>query len=69
LAAQYATVAVISRQQQQDVSSSAQVTVVHMQRDLFDELVAFHQRLAANQQDLPEEAARVLRDNLWNLYD
>jgi hypothetical protein len=36
---------------------------------LFDVLVDFHQRLASAQQDLPEDAARILRDNLWELYD
>ena len=37
--------------------------------NLFDELLDFHQHLAAAQVDLPEEAARVLYKNLWQLYD
>jgi len=37
--------------------------------NLFDELLTFHQQLAASQRDLPEDATRVLRDRLWQLYD
>ena len=36
---------------------------------LFDDLLNFHQQLTSSQQDLPEEAARLLRENLWSLYD
>jgi hypothetical protein len=53
-----------------DVSrnSSLQVTTA-ARTDLFDNLLQFHQRLATSQQDLPEDAARLLRENLWQLYD
>jgi len=51
-------------------SSTTQLTSVVADKDeLFNELVRFHQRLADAQKDLPEEAARVLRENLWQLYD
>lgn len=49
-------------------NSSLQVTTA-TRTDLFDDLLDFHQRLAGSQQDLPEDAARVLRENLWQLYD
>jgi hypothetical protein len=49
-------------------NSSLQVTTA-TPTDLFDNLLEFHQRLASSQQDLPDEAARLLRENLWQLYD
>lgn len=49
-------------------NSSLQVTTA-TRTDLFDDLLEFHQRLASSQQDLPEDAARLLRENLWQLYD
>jgi hypothetical protein len=49
-------------------NSTLQVTTA-TRADLFDDLVEFHQRLATSQQDLPEDAARLLRENLWQLYD
>jgi hypothetical protein len=49
--------------------SSLQITSVAADHDLFNELVEFHARLAGVQKPLPEEAARVLRENLWSLYD
>jgi hypothetical protein len=49
-------------------NSTLQVTTA-THTDLFDELLEFHQRLASSQQDLPEGAARLLRENLWQLYD
>ena len=49
-------------------NSSLQVTTA-TRIDLFDDLLEFHQRLASSQQDLPEDAARLLRENLWQLYD
>lgn len=49
-------------------NSTLQVTTA-THTDLFDELLQFHQRLASSQQDLPEDAARLLRENLWQLYD
>jgi hypothetical protein len=49
-------------------NSSFHVTTA-TRSDLFDDLLEFHQRLASSQQDLPEEAARLLRENLWQLYD
>ncbi len=66
LALQCANVAHI----QADVNpnSSRQVTTA-TRTDLFDDLLEFHQRLAGSQQDLPEDAARLLRENLWQLYD
>jgi len=36
---------------------------------LIDELGAFSAKLAAAQRDLPADAAKVLRENLWMLYD
>ena len=39
------------------------------QDNLLRELIDFHVRLAASQKDLPEDAARVLRDKLWDLYE
>lgn len=39
------------------------------QENLLLKLVDFHVRLAASQKDLPDEAARVLRDKLWDLYE
>jgi hypothetical protein len=48
--------------------STLQVTTA-THTDLFDELLEIHQRLAGSQQDLPEDAARLLRENLWQLYD
>ena len=49
-------------------NSSLQVTTA-TRIDLFDDLLEFHQRLATSQQDLPDDAARLLRENLWHLYD
>jgi hypothetical protein len=49
-------------------NSSLQITTA-TRVDLFDDLLKFHQRLANSQQDLPEDAARLLRENLWQLYD
>lgn len=49
-------------------NSSLQVTTA-ARTDLFDDLLQFHHRLATSQQDLPEDAARLLRENLWQLYD
>lgn len=57
------------RQIAADGQSSAQLTTVAAQRDLFDELLRFHHRLAAAQTDLPKDAARVLTENLWQLYE
>jgi hypothetical protein len=51
-----------------DSSSSRQLTET-VQSALFDDLLVFHQQLASSQRDLPEDAARLLRDNLWQLYD
>ncbi len=67
LALQFANVASI---QTVDVNrnSSLQVTTA-TRADLFEDLLRFHQRLATSQQDLPEDAARLLRENLWQLYD
>ena len=39
------------------------------QQTLLDALVTFHGQLASSQQDLPEDAARILRENLWQLYE
>jgi hypothetical protein len=52
-----------------DTRSSTQITSAAVDYDLFNELVEFHERLAGAQKALPEEAARVLRENLWSLYD
>jgi|SRR5688572_9912894 len=49
-------------------NSTLQVTTTTY-TDLFDDLLEFHRRLASSQQDLPEDAARLLRENLWQLYD
>lgn len=49
-------------------NSSLQVTTI-VRSDIFDDLVDFHQRLARSQEDLPTDAARLLRENLWQLYD
>jgi hypothetical protein len=49
-------------------NSSVQLTSA-VRADLFDDLLDFHQRLASSQQDLPEEAARLLRENFWQLYE
>lgn len=67
LALQCATVAHI-KMSDVDRNSSLQVTTA-TRTDLFDDLLQFHQRLATSQQDLPEDAARLLRENLWQLYD
>jgi hypothetical protein len=37
--------------------------------DIFEELLDFHNRLIASQRELPEDAARILRDNLWQMYE
>jgi len=37
--------------------------------DVLDELLAFHNRLASTQRDLPSEAMQVLTKNLWDLYE
>ena len=49
-------------------NSSIQITSA-VQSGLFDELLEFHQKLSGSQQDLPDDAARLLRENLWQLYD
>jgi hypothetical protein len=51
-----------------NANSSLQLTTA-VRTNLFDDLLQFHQRLAISQQDLPENAARLLRENLWQLYD
>ncbi len=51
-----------------NANSSFQLTSA-VRTDLFDDLLEFHQRLAGSQQDLPADAARLLRENLWQLYD
>jgi hypothetical protein len=67
LAFQCATVASITAV---DVNANSSIQLTSAVRtDLFDDLLEFHQRLASNQHDLPEEAARLLRENLWQLYD
>lgn len=52
---------------------SSTLTVSAMARDtgdtVFKALIDFHEQLASSQQDLPEEAARILRENLWQLYE
>lgn len=50
------------------VQPSGQLTCA-VNSNLFDELLKFHQALAHAQRDLPEDAAKILRDNLWELYD
>jgi len=67
LAFQCATVAQI-KSADVNANSSIQLTSA-VRTELFDDLLEFHQRLAGSQQDLPEEAARLLRENLWQLYD
>jgi len=67
LAFQCATVAHLTAA---DVNANSSVQLTSAVRtELFDDLLEFHQRLASSQQDLPEEAARLLRENLWQLYD
>lgn len=39
------------------------------ERDLISALVEFHDRLLASQADLAPEASRVLKENLWKLYE
>jgi hypothetical protein len=67
LAFQYANVATF-KDAHVNPSSSIQLTAA-VRSNLFDELLAFHRNLASAQGDLPEEAARLLRENLWQLYD
>ena len=68
LAAQYSG-AVSLKLAEVDLRSSTQITSVASDNDLFNGLLEFHERLAGAQRPLPEEAARVLRENLWSLYD
>ena len=67
LALQCANVAHVKAADVNANSSLQLTTAVHT--NLFDDLLQFHQRLATSQQDLPEDAARLLRENLWQLYD
>jgi hypothetical protein len=67
LAAQYSQMA-LARTIEHGLEWSTNLVSDLRNHDLFDELVQFHARLASAQKDLPEEAARVLRDNLWQLY-
>lgn len=52
----------------QNVASTIQVATASAQADILRELINFHERLANSQQDLPADAARILRENLWQLY-
>jgi hypothetical protein len=65
LAIQLASVANVSGVAHQN-SSIQVMSTAHA--ELFDDLLEFHQKLADSQQDLPEDAARLLRENLWRLY-
>jgi len=67
LAFQYANVARFNDANLNATSSIQLTQAIHS--TLFDDLLAFHKRLASSQEDLPEEAARLLRENLWQLYD
>ena len=67
LALQCANVALITAADAHPNSSLQVTRATHT--DLFDELLAFHQRLASSQRDLPQDAARLLWENLWQLYD
>ena len=67
LAFQYANVARFS-DANVNATSSIQLTEA-VRSTLFDDLLAFHKTLASSQEDLPEQAARLLRENLWQLYD
>ena len=70
LSAQYSTFATAFSDATFDAASTQPTFVVsERQPDLLQELVSFHQRLAVSQRDLPDEAANVLRQNLWELYD
>ncbi len=51
-----------------DSNATTQFARSFVRSELFDELLDFHERLAKSQRDLPEDAAAVLRDNLWQLY-
>jgi hypothetical protein len=62
------TSAVLATLSDREIRSSGQLTYV-VKSELFDELLKFHQALAGSQRELPEEAAKILRDNLWDLYD
>ena len=52
-----------------DRSYTAALTSVTLQKDLAEALLDFHRRLADSQTDLPDAAARVLRENMWHLYE
>ena len=67
IAAQYAGIAIAAITT--DVPTHHAVAVASAKHDLFDELLAFHERLASSQRQLPEIAARVLQQNPWELYD
>lgn len=48
--------------------STIQLPAAGAQMNLFGDLLEFRKALASSQRDLPEEAARLLRENLWQLY-
>jgi len=69
LAAQSANAALIQEKIAQRETPSTHLALTVNEHDLLSELVRFHQKLAASQRDLPEDAARLLRENLWQLYE